>query len=392
MEFLIVDAYYPSFLQSFYNEYPDMATRSYEAQKNALMRQSFGTSNFYSKNLQKLGYRAIELVANCKPLQYQWARENGLSIGKNGWTLCKKRGFIPWLRRNSSVDWIYTVLAAQIKDCRPDIIYFQDMNSISPAFLRDIRPYVKMIAGQIACPIIQGANFSEYDLILSSFPHFIEQFRKQGLIAEYFKLGFEPGILNAIKIGEHQGLVFVGGLSADHMERIRFLEKIKSCHGLSVWGYGVESLPLKSLLRVEHHGSAWGLDMYNILSNADIILNHHIGVSGIYANNMRLFETTGVGAFLITDYKENLHTLYEIGKELIAYRSVDECIELITYYMSHDDERKAIAAAGQRRTLSEHTYYHRMQELVEIIKTHLPIKNAAKIWQVPIDCNETTIS
>jgi spore maturation protein CgeB len=63
--------------------------------------------------------------------------------------------------------------------------------------------------------------------------------------------------------------------------------------------------------------------------------------------------------------------MFEPGKEVVAYRSPEECVELVKYYLEHDKEREAIARAGQERTLREHTYYHRMQELVEIVGRYL---------------------
>ncbi len=111
--------------------------------------------------------------------------------------------------------------------------------------------------------------------------------------------------------------------------------------------------------------------MYQALHNAKISLNLHIDAAGNNANNMRLYESTGVGAMLLTDHKDNLHTLFEPGQEVVAYRSQEECSELIGYYLSHEAERQAIAAAGQARTLKEHTYAHRMQELVDILSQSL---------------------
>ncbi len=61
----------------------------------------------------------------------------------------------------------------------------------------------------------------------------------------------------------------------------------------------------------------------------------------------------------------------EPGREIVAYHSVKECIELIGHYLTHEDERAAIARAGQERTLREHTYAHRMQELTEILSRYL---------------------
>ena len=368
MRFLILDTYYPAFLRSFYAQHPDLARHPYAEQWRVLMDQCFGVADFYSSNLKKLGHEATEIIANCGLLQRQWAREQGVKLDEAKWTVRMWKRFIPWPQRIQFAKWFYPVLTAQVKHYRPDVLHIQDMNGTSPAFLREIMPYVRLITGQIACPIAPAADFSGYDLVLSSFPHFVEQFRQDGLTSEYFNLGFEPQMLARLQKKEiRYRVVFVGGLSASYTERIQVFEDIAASHTLDVWGYGADSLAPESPLRAAHHGDAWALDMYNILYNADIALNHHINAAGNYANNMRLYEATGVGTLLITDYKDNLHTLFEPGKEVVAYHSAEECVQLIAYYLEHEEERKAIAEAGQARTLREHTYYQRMQEFVEIV-------------------------
>lgn len=77
-----------------------------------------------------------------------------------------------------------------------------------------------------------------------------------------------------------------------------------------------------------------------------------------------------MGACLLTDWKDNLPNLFEPDIEVVTYRSAEECIEKVRYLLEHEADRQAIAAAGQRRTLREHTYYHRVERLTEII-THL---------------------
>ena len=98
-------------------------------------------------------------------------------------------------------------------------------------------------------------------------------------------------------------------------------------------------------------------------------LNHH-GTIAPYANNRRLNEATGVGALLLTDSKKDLHEMFNLGKEVVAYRTPDECIELIAYYLDHEDEGQAIARAGQERTLQEHTCYERTREFLDIIRQY----------------------
>jgi hypothetical protein len=372
MKFLIVDTYYPDFLRTFYARHPDLPRHPYAEQWRLLMDQCFGTADFYSDNLRRLGYEAAEVVANCELLQHQWAKEQGVDLNEDSWSLRLGQRLFSWTKGNRTAAWFYQVLIEQVLHYRPDVLHIQDMNGTSPDFLRKARPYVRLITGQIACPIAPRADFRGYDLVLSSFPHFVDKFRNDGLASEYFNLGFEPRVLEKLKKKPARyPTVFVGGLSSNHGERIKLLGKIVASQSLDIWGYGADILDSKSVLLRSHHGQAWALDMYDIFYNADIALNHHINVAGRFANNMRLYEATGVGTLLLTDHKDNVHALFEPGKELVVYKSAEECVELITYYLEQEEERKDIAKAGQRRTLKEHTYFNRMQEFVELVRKYL---------------------
>jgi hypothetical protein len=348
MRILILDSYYSAFLDSFYGRRPEMTQCSYEEQWRALMNEFFGTADFYSTNLIALGHESTEIVANCEPLQRRWANEQGINLDRPKLFWSRRARVIPWPQRLPPPPWFYSLLSAQVRRYRPDLL-----------------------TGQIACPIADHADFREYDLVLSSFPHFVEQFRHDGLRSEYFNLGFEPRLLDRLQAGPQHRVVFIGGLSVDHAERTRFLEHVAESQPIDIWGYGFDSLSEDSILRPRHHGELWAVDMYNGLFNAKVALNHHINAAGPNANNMRLYEASGVGSFLLTDYKDNLGSLFEPGKEVVAYRSSAEAIELIDYYLTHEDERKAIASAGQARTLREHTYRHRMEEFVDIVRERL---------------------
>jgi spore maturation protein CgeB len=82
---------------------------------------------------------------------------------------------------------------------------------------------------------------------------------------------------------------------------------------------------------------------------------------------MRLFEATGVGAFLLTDFKDNLDTLFAPDREVAVWRSIDECLVAIDHHLGDDNRRAAIARAGQARTMSQHTYRHRTAEILGFV-------------------------
>ncbi len=83
---------------------------------------------------------------------------------------------------------------------------------------------------------------------------------------------------------------------------------------------------------------------------------------------MRIFEGTACGALVITDAVANgLDELFEIGRELMVYQDDEDLLRQIDHYLAQEEERAAIAAAGQRRTLAEHTYAHRAQRILDVV-------------------------
>jgi hypothetical protein len=367
MRILIVDTYYPAFLEASYRSNQRLSKDSYSVQWHTLMQQCFGTADFYSRNLRILGHEATEIVSNCESLQRTWASEQGLRLSVTP----KKRQIrgIPAL--TISRDWQVPVLLAQIESYTPDVVHFQDPGSLSRSTLLGVKALCPFVSCQIASPAHPGTPFDLFDLVFSSFPHFVAQFRSDGIVSSYFQLGFEPSILSRLQSITQAEAVFVGGFSGSHIERIRFFEAVALIQEFDWWGYGIDELEPTSPLRRVHKGPAWGLAMYEKLRGAKICLNNHIDVAREYANNMRLYEATGVGSMLLTDDKVNLSCIFEPGDEVATYANPTDCARKIRYYLEHDDERVQIAAAGQMRTMNEHTYAHRMREFLDLLGEHL---------------------
>ena len=83
---------------------------------------------------------------------------------------------------------------------------------------------------------------------------------------------------------------------------------------------------------------------------------------------MRLFEVTGVGTCLLTDWKKNIGELFEPDKEIVTYSSLEECSEKVKWLRNNPKACKEIAEAGQARCLRDHTFAQRVLELDEIIR------------------------
>lgn len=83
--------------------------------------------------------------------------------------------------------------------------------------------------------------------------------------------------------------------------------------------------------------------------------------------SLRIFDVLAAGGFLITNYQEELTDFFEIGKDLEVYSSLDELLDKCTYYLTHEDERYAIAQNGYEKVKSMHTVQLRVAQIVSTI-------------------------
>ena len=291
MRVLIVDTYYPAFLESHYRGRPDLADASYDVQWRALMDRFFGTSDAYSHYLGELGHDAHDVVVNCDLLQGAWARDHGIRP-----------------KRPTGPFGATSLVLEQVEEFEPDVIYVHDLNALSPRILRTVHAPSRLLVGQIASALPSKRRLALYDLLLTSFPHFVPMFRAAGIASEYLRIGFDPRVLEHMRDEpKTENVVFVGGLSrATHATGNELLEHVAERVPVDFWGYGIDRSPRDSAIRRRYHGEAWGLDMYRVLSRAKIALNRHIDLADDHANNMRLYEATGVGTLLVTDAKSDL--------------------------------------------------------------------------------------
>lgn len=392
MRFLVVNHDHPQFQRWFYSTLEAVESKSYDELLALRHASLFGLAGFYSANLRKLGHEAWDIRVNDEILQKAWARDNGAAVAGETAVGRQSRAFVerfrhlgahptarrlkpllrPVVRRFSGDKTMFSILKAQIDHYRPDVILNQAVDHVPDDFLASIRQNVGLVVGQIAAPLPEAQTYKGYDLMISSLPNYVDRFRRLGLRSELSRLAFEPSVIDVLGSGvSTYGATFVGSFTTVHRDRTELLEFLCKADAVDLWGENFHRIPRSSAIRPKYHGKAWGIEMFRILRDSRIAVNHHIGIAGEYANNMRLFEATGVGTMLLTDQKVNLGEMFEIDREVVTYRTREECLEKIRYYLNHDRDRQAIAQAGQKRTLKDHTYSRRMKEFVELASLHL---------------------
>ncbi|MCE5170166.1 glycosyltransferase [Paenibacillus profundus] len=83
--------------------------------------------------------------------------------------------------------------------------------------------------------------------------------------------------------------------------------------------------------------------------------------------NPRTFEICSCGTLQLTDVRDDLARFYTPGEEIETYSSPEEMLDKIDYYLSHEQERREIALRGLARTLRDHTYANRLNQMLSIV-------------------------
>ncbi len=162
----------------------------------------------------------------------------------------------------------------------------------------------------------------------------------------WVSIGGDPDLLYNMKLPKNYDIGFVGRDAADY-DRGRHLKLLK------------EKCPNSFI------GEAPHADMSKIYSQTKIGFNSSIRND----ITMRIFEIMCCGTFLLTNKIKNpaLKDLFEDGKHIVTYTSDKDMLEKVEYYLSHDEEREAIAVAGQKLVIENYTYFHMMQQMFNYI-------------------------
>ena len=335
------------FLNSYYKKNIDfLNSMSYEEQIQTLFDQCVGISNFYSKALKDAGWNSFDFILNDRFLQQKWAKMHSYQSNNN-----------------------IEIAVQQIQSLKPDVLYLYDMEIATKSFISLIRPYTKLIAGHISFPLMSGIDYLSFDIIFSPYPDYVKILQNNNIKAYYIPHAF----CNKISDNNLQKIypvTFIGDISDPNDNNYKIIEQISSRIPINFWGYGINKLSDNSPLKKYYQGEIWGIEKFLKLSQSQITLNYHCDTDN-YAGNKLLFEAAGCKTLLITDFKDNLNDLFEIGKEIIAYRDVEECIDLIKYYLKYPIEADKIAINGQKKTLKEHTYEKRIANMAEIFEKNL---------------------
>ena len=417
-----VASYYGAYVRSFYGTHRGLEKQPYADQLSALLMDCFSWADFYDAPLRKLGYETVELIRDAEPLQRRWAVEHGLTPGLSLEEITARQIIelhpdILWFEDSSDgPPEVLRLLEAE--GCRPllalgwtgSFIPKTDAYAKVDVTLSCAPETVESLRADGASAEHLGHGFSP--LVLERMGHDLQYRRDLAFFGHILRSdGFHrtrADVLEGVAAAGRALTTFTPQLLAGTTDPVQLAVRTAKSIGLypaklavyaatralAALGTPIQVLAGNRFSRraLELDGpprplptpndvppgllrhcvkAVFGLDMYEEIARSRVVLNVHADSSPRFASNMRLFEVTGAGSLLLTDWYENLPGLFDPENEVVSYRSIEECVEKIEWVLDHEEARARIAAAGQARCLRDHNFDVRAARLDEIIRSRL---------------------
>ena len=155
---------------------------------------------------------------------------------------------------------------------------------------------------------------------------------------------------------------FVGAPYPDRVAMLRALTN----HHLRIYGLGWAGQD-ESLERCVSTEPVYGRKKAKIYSRSRISLNVH-GPHMIRGENFRVFEVAACGGVSFSTASADLESCLTPDREVVLFEGPDDLSERIDDLLSRPAELAAVAGAGRRRVLAEHTYDHRAVSILDALE------------------------
>ncbi len=360
MRFLQLFPFYAEYVADFHRRHPEVAGLPYAEQNRMLVADGYSVVHMFARYMGKSFETAI-VFTEFESAQRQWLREQGLELER-------------------PQDWRHEIAARQVDAFKPDVLYITEPVGFDARFLARLKHRPRLILGWKAATIPPGTDWRGFDIMLSNFDLTLKVGRELGAKeVEFFTPGFPTDLRKELP-DEPKSLdvSFIGSISSEHPTRIRYLTDLAKSQltgendfSLGYYLRTAEPDLVPVGIAMHNRGALWGDGMFRTVKNSRIVLNVGVDHAKGETGNMRMIEVGGLGSFLLTEYQDNIRKYFEPGVEAETFASQGELEEKIRHYISHPEEREAIAARGHARCRRDFSMDRARDRLIEIIQTHV---------------------
>ena len=356
MKFLKVNINYAEMLDDFLKKHPNYNNLNYDELCSNYFDECYWPSNFLEKNLSKLyNWDCTSLI-----FTYEENKKNNIFFEK--W--CEKYNI-----KNIHEDRFDNLLF-QIIFYQPDVIYFHEIWFYSKEFfekLRFLKPDI-IIMGWDGAPATfpKRYDLKYVDIVFTCLKNKEDSFLEIGVNSKNVGHFFDFEILNNLPLTSEKkyDVIFAGTIDrASEIYRVEFLTKLIK-NGIKLKIFAKTDDPF---LKPYCSTPVYGKEYYNVLKSSKIVINTHAIADIRFSGNIRMYEATGLGCLLLTDYKEDLNDKFTIDKEVVSYKNIEEMYQKVEYFLKYNDKLEKIAKRGQEKTRNQYTYENFAKEVFNFV-------------------------
>jgi len=309
-----------------------------------------------------------------KPWNSGWYYKAGFE--KNGY---KVTTFDPALISNP-IDTILNLT----KELKPNFILYTKAELPAEIFLelkrftKIIQWYPDPIIPEWLYPYVQAS-----DIFFTMSEGLLDKFKKLNPNIFWLTQAFEPSFFQIGSIEPEDvktfsaDVSFVGNLGSkpQYLPRKKYLERvINEGFHLKWWGPKIprklSTIPLIFGKLGSTYGGKfiWGSEYAKVAQLSKIFLAFDAHPHIRKSMSARMYTAVGCGAFYLCQHVDGIEEVLEPDKEIVTFRSEDEMIDKINFYLPKEDLRRTIAEAGRNKVLQEHTYEVRIRQMLEIVQ------------------------
>jgi spore maturation protein CgeB len=100
--------------------------------------------------------------------------------------------------------------------------------------------------------------------------------------------------------------------------------------------------------------------------NDNMINMNSLGIPAA-SPNPRTFEINACAVLQMSDIRDDMASFFLPGEEIVLYESPEDLLNKFEYYLTHEEERQAIALRGMRRVMRDHTYDRRLDQMLVLL-------------------------
>jgi len=313
--------------------------------------------------------------------------QSGIYINNSLIEMKNRVAYFDWrlITETHGVKYMNEQLIAAHRDLKPDLTIIIKGLGIEPETIKAIKEFHKNpIVGWIFDVTLGGTfvkDVPKYVEFMKQFDKFytidadaVPELELLGVNADWLTEGcflheHKETVFNSFQKKKYgSDVVFLGAVGSIHPKREEYLKALHEA-GFDFKIYGdvlYEPNTEPEWVKEHHTGFSAINDYHSLVCQASKVV---IGIDGwpdrSKAWSARLYRTMCPGGFYLTSHTKDIEQYFTPGEHLDTYKTPEELVEKVSYWLQNTEEREKVAKAGQKLVIDKYQFIPRLQKIID---------------------------